>query len=78
MQRLTITWYRTGDLVTGSNSRLKLANMADRLLMRARPTATLILSAEERPARPAREAVEAFLATSGPPAEWMDRIARLN
>ena len=77
VQRVAVTWYRTGDLVTGSNSRLKLANMADRLLMRARPTAMLILSAEERSGRPAREAIEAFLAVSGPPPEWMDRIARL-
>ena len=78
VQRVAVTWYRTGDLVTGSNSRLKLANMADRLLMRAKPTATLILSAEEHPARPAQGAIEAFQAASGPPAEWMDRIARLN
>ena len=76
-RRLALTWYRTGDVVTGSTARLKLANMADRLALRGDPTEMLILSAEDRPGRPAREAVEAFLASAGPPQAWMDRIAEL-
>jgi exosortase A len=73
--RLAYTWYRTGDLTTGSNARLKLANMADRLLLRPRPTTMLILSAEERGGKSAQAAVDAFRRAMGPPAVWMDRIA---
>ncbi|MCK9542279.1 MAG: exosortase A [Novosphingobium sp.] len=73
--RLAVTWYRTGDLLTASNMRLKLANLSDRLLLRPRATARLILSAEESPDAPAAEAVEAFLRDAGPPGPWMDRVA---
>ncbi|KPL67490.1 ABC transporter [Erythrobacter sp. SG61-1L] len=75
--RLAATFYRTGDLLTGSNSRLKLANMRDRLLVHAEPTMTLILSAEERPGHPAAESIAAFRRATGPTGEWMDGIAQL-
>jgi exosortase A len=72
--RLTQTSYRTGDVLTGSNLRLKLANIADRLTLRVRPTMLLILSSEE----PHAEAsLRAFRASAGPVAPWMDRIAGL-
>jgi EpsI family protein len=73
--RIAATWYKTGDHVTGSNARLRLANMADRLALRPRTTATLILSAEERPGHSAQRAIERFLASAGPPDAWMDRVA---
>ena len=75
--RLAVTRYRTGEILTGSAARLKLANMLDRLLLRERPTATLILSAEDGGSRTAQESVEAFQAAIGPIGEWMDRIARV-
>ena len=75
--RLAVTYYRSGALLTGSNARLKLANMRDRLLVRARPTMLLILSAEERQGRPAQQAIEAFRRSTGPLGPWMDRMARL-
>jgi exosortase A len=75
VQRLAVTWYRTGDVLTGSNTRLKLANISDRLLLRARPTSMLILSAEERPGFPAQQAVTAFRKAAGPTDAWMDRVA---
>ncbi|QGN53211.1 exosortase A [Novosphingobium sp. Gsoil 351] len=75
VERACATWYRTGDTVTGSNSRLKLANIADRLLLRRRATAVLILSAEERPGHPATRALSRFVAATGGPAAWMDRVA---
>jgi len=77
VERLAQTSYRTGDLTTGSNARLKLANMVDRLLLRERPTMLLILSAEERPGKPAGEAIASFRQSLGPPDRWMDRIAGL-
>ena len=73
--RLCATWYRTGTTITGSNARLKLANMADRLLLRRRATAVLIVSAEERPGQPAAVAMARFVTATGGPGVWMDRIA---
>lgn len=75
VERLAFTWYRSGGVLTGSNARLKLANITDRLLLRARPTATLILSAEERPGHPAAAAIDAFRRAAGPVDAWMDRVA---
>ena len=78
--RLAVTYYRTGSLLTGSNSRLKFANMADRLLLRERPTILLILSAEEAKTgnvAAAQTAIAAFRTAAGPTDQWMDRIAGL-
>ncbi len=75
IERLAYSWYRTGDVMTGSNARLKLANMADRLLLRDRPTTMLIVSAEKQGDRAPQPAVDAFLRAIGPTDRWMDRIA---
>ena len=75
LTRTTETYYRTGALLTGSNARLKLANMRDRLLLREHPTTLLILSAEQQPDHPAEPALEAFRKAAGPLGAWMDRIA---
>ena len=56
---------------------VKLANMQDRLLLRARPTMTLILSAEAADGAPPEAAIRAFLGAAGPVAPWMDRMARV-
>lgn len=78
VERLAQTYYRTGSLLTGSNARLKLANMRDRLLLRARPTAMLILSAEERAGQPsAAESIDLFRHSTGAPGRWMDRMAAI-
>jgi EpsI family protein len=77
VHRLAVTWLRSGDLLTGSNTRLKLANMEDRVLLRPRPTMALILSAEAGPGAAPDEAIRAFLASTGPVAPWMDRMARI-
>jgi EpsI family protein len=77
IERLTYTWYRTGELTTGSNTRLKLATIGDRLLLRARPTYTLILSAENQPGAPAEAVLAEFRQSTGPLDGWMDRIAAL-
>ena len=74
-ERLALTWYRTGTLLSGSNAQLKLANITDRLLLRPRPTAMLILSAEQRPGRDAAGALRAYRQAIGDPGQWMDRIA---
>jgi exosortase A len=74
IERLAETYYRTGALLTGSNIRLKLANIEDRLLLRPRPTMMLILSAEGN--RP-EASLAAFRHAAGPLDAWMDRMARL-
>ncbi len=74
-ERVAATWYRTGSVLTGSNARLKLANTLDRLLLRERPTMTLILSAEVHPGHSASDALDAFRLSTGPVAPWMDRMA---
>jgi len=75
--RLAQTTYRTGDLTTGSAAMLKLATMRDRLLLRGRPTATLILSVEGRPASEGAQVIAAFTDSIGDRGGWMDRIAGL-
>lgn len=77
VERLAVTYYRSGDLLTASKARVKLASMANKLALRTRPTIMLIVSAEERSGYPAAESVAAFLDSVGPLEEWMDRIARL-
>jgi Protein of unknown function (DUF3485) len=72
--RLAETYYRTGNLLTGSNAKLKLATMQDRLLVRARPTMLLILSAEEREGKPAAASIAAFRRSTGEIGGWMDRV----
>lgn len=77
VHRLAETFFRSGRLLTGSNTRLKLQNIFDRLLLRKRETAMLILSSEDDvPGRPPADAsLRAFLAATGPVEAWMDRIA---
>lgn len=76
-ERLTETYYRTGSLTTGSNARLKLANISDRLLLRARPTMLLILSAEKQGAENPEAVIAAFRQSTGSLDDWMDRVARV-
>ncbi|MDA7787765.1 exosortase A [Sphingomonadaceae bacterium] len=80
VRRLTQTSYHTGNLLTGSTAKLKLANMRDRLLLRGKPTAMLILSSEqpvEQDAAETADAISAFRNDIGDEALWMDRIAGL-
>lgn len=77
VQRLALTWYRTGSLTTGSNLHLKLANMEDRIFLRSRPTMMLILSAVDEEGHSAEEALAAFRHSVGPLDPWMDRMAGL-
>jgi exosortase A len=77
IERLAETYYRAGEMLTGSNTRLKLATMRDRLFLRERPTAMLILSAESRPGQSADTAISAFRRSAGPLDAWMDRTSQV-
>lgn len=77
VERIAITWYRQGELLSGSNLQLKLAVIADHLLLRAEPTTMLILSAEDAPKGTASPSIAAFVASIQPVAGWMDRVPRV-
>ncbi len=73
--RLAVTYYRTGGLLTGSNLRLKLANTADKLLLRPHPTATLILSTEGQNVTAGDpDTITDFVRAASPINQWIDRI----
>nr|WP_226635730.1 exosortase A [Novosphingobium profundi] len=76
-ERLAMTWYRNGDLLSGSNARLKLAVIEDQLVLRAQPTVTLILSAEEGEGERAQQRIGHFLEATGDLSLWMDAVAGL-
>lgn len=75
--RLAETHYRTGSLLTGSNARLKLANIGDRLRLRPAPTMLLILSTESGADADQPATLAAFRRSAGPLGDWMDRVAGL-
>lgn len=77
-RRVAETWYATGDWAGTSRLQLKLRSLRDRLLLRARPTAMLILSAEERPGTDPAAAIADFRAAAGGAGEWMDRTGGLD
>ncbi|KLE35419.1 exosortase A [Aurantiacibacter luteus] len=72
-RRVAETWFRTGEWSGTSVMHLKLLTMRDHLLLRAEPTAMLILSAEERAGQDPVVAVADFRRATGDIGEWMDR-----
>lgn len=77
VERLAQTYYRNGDLLTGSALKLKLATIGDHLLLRCEPTIMLILSVEVGPDEDPAVTLDRFRQATGPVGPWMDRIAAL-
>lgn len=77
IERVAFTWYRSGETLTGSNARLKLANTLDRLMLRSRPTAVLILSSEKTGTLKPEASVASFQSAIGPVDVWMDRLGAI-
>ena len=80
VSRLAETSYRDGALLTGSRLALVLASAGDRLALRARPVALVILSAQQ-PADhgasgAAADAIDALRGAIGPMGRWIDGICR--
>lgn len=71
-QRVAMTWFRHGDWLGGSRPGLQWRAMIDRLLLRPRPTAMLILSAGHEEGEMAHRAIADFVAAAGPLDAWMD------
>jgi EpsI family protein len=76
-KRYIQTSYRTGDLITGSAAKLKLANMRDRLFLSEAPTMMLVLSSELQGEDQAAQSIAEFRQSIGDEGEWLDRIAGL-
>ena len=77
VERLAETSYRTGKLITGSNARLRLANLVDRIALNPAPTMMLIVSAERVRGNDPGQAIAAFRKSTEPRGAWMDQIAGL-
>jgi len=73
--RLAVTWYASGNLITGSNMKLKLHSMADKLRLTERPAMLLIISSVGRSESGDEQSIAAFMHDAGPPRQWMDRLS---
>ena len=74
-RRIALTWYRSGDLLTGSNLALRLHVMRDHLWLRRQVTAVLILSSSDVLCPDPQAALGAFLRDIGPVDRWIDQHA---
>jgi exosortase A len=66
VERVVVTWYRVGGIVTGDEKAVKLATMKDRLGGGSQTAVALHLSARVVPGRDAAAAIRRFLAALGP------------
>lgn len=76
VERLAVTWYKNGSVITSSDSRLRLENMKNRILLRAEPTMMLIISAEEQGDHSAEASIKAFIQSAGPIDSLMQNLAQ--
>ncbi len=67
LARTAFTYYVLGGTTTGDTMTVKLTTLGARLIGGDQRAAVLILSAEDRPGKPAREALDAFAAALGAP-----------
>ena len=72
LERQVVSFYRVGDIVTGSGVGVKLETLKVRLLGGPQRAVAVLASSESR------EAIDAFLAALGPIAPLADRAAGLN
>uniref|UniRef100_UPI003593EAD4 exosortase A n=1 Tax=Blastomonas sp. TaxID=1909299 RepID=UPI003593EAD4 len=72
--RDVVTYYRIGDLVTGSNLQVRIATLKARLLRQSQPALMLIVSAERNDRRSARQALDAFVTDAGGPQTLADTV----
>jgi exosortase A len=76
--REVVSFYRVGDILTGSSARVKLETMKVRLLGgQQRAVAVLVSAMPPSTGSSARPAIDAFLATLGPVDQLADRAAGL-
>jgi exosortase A len=74
MVRDVATFYRVGDVQTGSNLAIRVESLKARLLRRSQSALILIVSAERSSDQSARPAIDALLADAGGPRELADAV----
>lgn len=75
VERDTVSWYRLGDMLTGSDKRVKLATLRTKLLGGNPAAVAVLLSAERGDGNDAEGAIRDFVAAAGPIDALADRIA---
>ncbi|MCP3730189.1 exosortase A [Sphingomonas sp. MG17] len=75
VEREVVTWYRVGDTLTGSDSRVKAETLMAKLLGGPQRAVAVMVSAEKGHALPTRAAIKRFVAALGPVERAADRIA---
>jgi exosortase A len=71
VEREVVTWYRVGDITTGSDNRVKAETLKAKLLGGRQRAVAVMVSAERGSELPTRAAIKRFLAAIGP----VDRVA---
>lgn len=75
VEREVVTWYRVGDVLTGSDNRVKAETLKARLLGGPQRAVAVLVSAERDDALPTRAAIKRFIAALGPVERVADKIA---
>lgn len=75
VEREVVTWYRVGETLTGSDSRVKLETLKAKLLGGRQRAVAVLVSAEKGHALPTRAAIKRFVAAIGPVERVADAVA---
>lgn len=75
VEREVVTWYRVGDVLTGSDKRVKLETLKAKLLGGRQAAVAVLLSAEQGADNGAHAAIQDFLGALGPVEGLADRMA---
>lgn len=73
--REVLSFYRVGNVLTGSSTRVKLETLKTRLVGGRQQAAAILISAEDSAQKPARAAIDRFLGDLGPVDRLADDIA---
>lgn len=74
VERETVTWYRIGGMLTGSDNRVKLMTLKNKMLGGSQAAAAVLISAEQDGDGGAHAAIEDFLRALGPVDALADRM----
>ncbi len=75
VEREVITWYRIGDVLTGSDKRVKLETLRAKLLGGRQAAVAVLVSAEQGADNHADATIRAFLDAVGPIEDVADRVS---
>jgi exosortase A len=75
VERVTVSWYRVGDTLTGSDKRVKFETLKTKVLGGDQAAVAVLMSAEQGAGEGAQAAIEDFLRALGPVDAFADRMA---